>query len=314
MRPGEAGGARAGFDPVAYISLWMMILIASTSATASKVAVREIPTGLVPLVQFGTAGLVLLPLVWRSKAFRRMIRYDKARLLLTAALFLPIRSNFFFNGIKLAPTTHFALIDAAFPLIVLALATTIGQERPSLGRLIGGLASMAGVAVIFLENLNGRPPEGRDAMLGDLLLVLAVTSGGAYVVVLKPLVVRYGSLPTLAGRCPLLFFDLPAAGGDEHATWSVLGKVSSGAWMALGYLVLVVSIGGLFFQASRPRRLDASQCRGLSTTSFRSWTVLCGHLHRQEGDDAHGNARRLVPRWPSSERTGPPIYSDVTIS
>ena len=64
----------------------MMILITSTTATAAKVAVRDLPTGLVPLVRFGTAGLVLLPIVWRSEAFRRMFRQDRGRLLLTAAL------------------------------------------------------------------------------------------------------------------------------------------------------------------------------------------------------------------------------------
>ena len=82
---------------------------------------------------------------------------------------------------------------------MLALATAIGQERPSSGRLLSVLASMAGVAVIAVGNLGDRSPEGRDALLGDLLEVFAVISWGAYLTVGKPLVARYGSLPTLAG-------------------------------------------------------------------------------------------------------------------
>src|SRR5882757_5649495 len=95
------GGARGEVDPVAYAFLGMMILITSTTATAAKVAVRELPTGLIPLIR-----------------------------LLTAALCVPINQTFFLNGTKLAPTTHVALSYAACPLVVLALATAIGQERP----------------------------------------------------------------------------------------------------------------------------------------------------------------------------------------
>ncbi len=273
----DSDGARAGADPVAYAFLGMMILITSTTATAAKVAVRELPTGLVPLVRFGAAGLVLLPMVWRSEAFRRMFRHDRARLLLTAALAVPINQTFFLNGTKLAPTTHVALIYAACPLIVLALATAIGQERPSSGRLLSVLASMAGVAVIALGNLGDRSPEGRDALLGDLLEVFAVISWGAYLTVGKPLVARYGSLPTLAGTFLVgAALDAPIAAATAGG-WAALGAVSPGAWRALGYLVLVPSVGGLLFQNLALRRLDASQVATFGNVSTLL-TMLWGHL------------------------------------
>src|SRR5579871_6574878 len=97
---GDGGGT--GIDPLAFLFVTMMVLITSTTATAAKVAVRELPTGLVPLVRFGTAGLILLPLVWRSEAFRRLCRREPARLALAAALCVPINQFFFLNGTKLA--------------------------------------------------------------------------------------------------------------------------------------------------------------------------------------------------------------------
>ena len=270
-------GARDGVDPVAYAFLAMMVLITSTTATAAKVAVRELPTGLIPLIRFGTAGLALLPLVWRSEAFRRMIRLDRGRLLLTAALCVPINQTFFLNGTKLAPTTHVALIYAACPLVVLALATAIGQERPSSGRLMSVLASMAGVAVIALGNLGDRSPEGRDALLGDLLEVFAVTSWGAYLTVGKPLVARYGSLPALAGTFLVgAALDLPIAAATT-GDWAALGSVSPVAWRALGYLVLIPSIAGLLFQNLALRRLDASQVATFGNVA-PLLTMLWGYL------------------------------------
>jgi drug/metabolite transporter (DMT)-like permease len=206
-----------------------------------------------------------------------MFRLDRSRLLLTAALCVPINQTFFLNGARLAPTTHIALIYAACPLVVLALATMIGQERPSSGRLFGVLASVVGVAVIALGNLGDRSPAGRDALLGDLLEVFAVTSWGAYLTVGKPLVARYGSLPALAGTFLVgAALDAPIALATTGA-WSALAGVSRGAWWALGYLVFVPSIAGLLFQNLALRRLDASQVATFGNVA-PLLTMLWGHL------------------------------------
>lgn len=275
--PAGDGRGAGGADPLAFAFVAMMVLITSTTATAAKVAVRELPAGLVPLVRFGAAGLVLLPIVWRSEAFRRMIRVDRARLLLTAALCVPINQTFFLHGARLAPTTHIALIYAACPLVVLALATMIGQERPSSGRLFGVLASVAGVAVIALGNLGDRSPEGRVALLGDLLEVFAVASWGAYLTVGKPLVERYGSLPTLAATFLVgAALDLPIAAATT-GDWAALAGVSSRAWWALGYLVFIPSIAGLLFQNLALRRLDSSQVATFGNVA-PLLTMLWGHL------------------------------------
>ena len=205
-----------------------------------------------------------------------MFRLDRGRLLLTGALCVPINQTFFLNGAKLAPTTHVALIYAACPLVVLALATAIGQERPSSGRLLGVLASIAGVAVIAIGNLGDRTPEGRDALLGDLLEVFAVISWGAYLTVGKPLVARYGSLPTLAGTFLVgAALDLPIAAATGN--WAALEGVSTGAWMALGYLALVASIAGLFFQNLALSRLDSSQVATFGNVA-PLLAMLWGHL------------------------------------
>jgi drug/metabolite transporter (DMT)-like permease len=272
----EPGEPRGGADPVAFAFVAMMVLITSTTATAAKVAVRELPTGLVPLVRFGVAGLILLPFVWKSEAFRRLWRRDPARLALAAVLCVPVNQFFFLNGTKLAPTVHVALIYAACPLIVLALATAIGQERPSSGRLLSVLASVAGVVVIALGNLGDTSAEGRDVMFGDLLEVFAVTSWGAYIIVSKPLVARYGPLPALAGTFLVgVVLDLPIAAATGR--WTALEGISTGAWLALGYLAVVASIGGLLFQNLALGRLDASQVATFGNVA-PLLTMAWGHL------------------------------------
>src|SRR5262245_49918086 len=140
-------------DLGAFVFLGLMVLIGSSTAPAAKFAVRELPVGLLPLVRFGIAGLCLLPIVWRTAAFRRMFRHDLGRLVATAAFCVPINQSFFLNGTRLAPTSHVALIYAACPLVVLVLAWALGQERLVLDRVAGIITSVSGVVVIGLGNL-----------------------------------------------------------------------------------------------------------------------------------------------------------------
>ena len=261
----------------AYGCLALMVLISSTTAPAAKIAVRELPAGLIPLVRFGVAGLCLWPIVGRGGRLGRMLRQDGWRLVAAAALCVPINQGFFLNGAKLAPATHIGLIYAACPLVVLALAAALGQERLAAGRVLGVCFSVAGVALIALENVLRADPAGRDALRGDLLEVGAVLAWGAYLTVNKPLVDRHGALPTLAATFLVgCMLDLPVA-FVTLPTWPPLSGISAAAWLGLAYLAVVVSIGGLAFQNLSMRNLDASQVATFGNVA-PLLTVLWGYL------------------------------------
>jgi drug/metabolite transporter (DMT)-like permease len=190
-----------------------------------------------------------------------MVRESGGRLLVTAALCVPINQTFFLNGARLAPTSHVGVIYAACPLVVLLLATALGQERLVPSRLAGVLASVLGVVVIGLGTFWHGDDAGRLVFWGDLLTVGAVTSWGAYLTVSKPLIARYGALPALAATFLAgSALDLPLAVASLAGTdWSVLSAGSPTAWRALAYLSLVVTIFGLACQNLALRRLDSSQ-------------------------------------------------------
>ena len=88
-------------DNSGYLFLVLMVLIGSSTATAAKFAVRELPIGLLPIARFGTAGLCLLPIVLRNGRWALMLREDCARLFLAAALCVPVNQCFFLSGARL---------------------------------------------------------------------------------------------------------------------------------------------------------------------------------------------------------------------
>lgn len=260
----------------ALVYVALMILIGSCTAPAARFVVRELPVGLIPLIRFGVAGLCLLPIAWRMPGFRAMFVSDWKRLTLTAMLCIPINQSFFLSGTRLVPTTHVALIYSACPLIVLGFATALRQERLIPARLIGVLSSMIGLGVIALGNANAGT-AGSTAAYGDLLLVGAVVSWGAYLTVGKPLLARYGSLPVLAGTFLVgAAFEIPIA-LFTSPYWSPLSQVSWTAWGALAFLTLFVSILALLFQNAAMRLLDASQVATFGNVS-PILTIFWGYL------------------------------------
>jgi drug/metabolite transporter (DMT)-like permease len=189
----------------------------------------------------------------------RLVRQDGWRLAVAAALCVPVNQTFFLNGTRLAPTSHVALIYAACPLVVLLLATALGQERLVMNRLMGVLASVAGVAVIALDGLWRGGAGGRATLQGDLLLVGAVASWGAYLTASKPLIARHGPLTTLVGTFLVgALLHAPVAAVTAPG-WTPLSEASPAAWWGLAYLTLIVTVVGLAFQNMAMRRFDASQ-------------------------------------------------------
>jgi drug/metabolite transporter (DMT)-like permease len=261
----EAGASRGdsesgrGSDPAAWAYLALMVLITSSTAPAAKFAVQELPVGLLPLIRFGVAGLCLLPVAGGARVLARLLREDGGRLLLAAALCVPINQTFLLYGARLVPTAHIALIYAACPLVVLILATLLGQERFDPGRTLGVLASVLGVVVIALDNVRQGGDAGRAVFRGDLLTVGAVISWGAYLTVSKRLIARHGALPALAGTFLVgAAIDLPLALATLPGS-PPLSAASPAAWRGLAFLTLVVTVFGLACQNQAMRRLDASQ-------------------------------------------------------
>lgn len=246
-------------DRSAYLYLVLMVLIGSTTATAAKVVVAELPVSIVPLLRFGGAGLCLLPLAWHGGKLQRVLHESAGRLLACGALCVPINQTFFLHASRLAPTTHVGLFYAVCPLVVLLLAVALGQERLSARRVLGILGTVLGVVVVGLGDWWEGSSAGTETLRGDLLLVGAVVSWGGYLAVCKPLVARHGAIPALAGTFLAgALLDLPIAlvSGMPLARLPAASRL---AWGSMLYLTLIVTVCGLACQNQALRRLDASQ-------------------------------------------------------
>ena len=255
----------------AYLHVALMVLFGSTTAPAAKFVVHSLPLASIPLIRFALASFCLVPLLWFKGGLGRLFRQDAWRLVLAAALCVPMNQAFFLGATKLGLTSHVGLFYATCPLVVLLLAWGFRMERPNFTRLAGVLLSVAGIVVIgighYLEHRSAATDAAHSVVLSDLLLLGAVASWGGYIVVSKPLIVRHGAMTVLAGTvltgcllsAPFAFLDFPSL--------SALKQVPISAWSGLIFLGLFITPFAWAYQNLALRSFDASQVATFSNAS-----------------------------------------------
>ena len=144
-----------------------------------------------------------------------------------------------------------SLIQGFIPVCIALFASVFLKEKLSAVQIIGIIASLIGVMLIgFLSSDNNS--DTRNSITGNLLMIIAVISWGAYTIMSKktahfdPLLIT--SLSTFVGSACLL----PAAIFENwHSGWPVIHLNS---WLAILYLG-AVSSGICYLLYSKALRL-----------------------------------------------------------
>ena len=224
-----------------------------------------------PLVLFraGAAGLVLAALVplgiggargdWRKG--------DLWRLAALGVLVVPVNQFLFFVGLKRTTAAHAALLYGLTPAMVLLLGVARRTETLTRTRVAGIVLAFAGAALV----LSARVPEqvaaseialrqrgGEDALLGDLVILVAVAAWALYTAYSRELVSRLGTVRATAGAMGLgaiafVPFGLPSAAGVDWAA------VPASVWLAILWLVVGSSVISYLAWYYAIRRLEPSR-------------------------------------------------------
>ncbi|MBK8913679.1 MAG: DMT family transporter [Phycisphaerales bacterium] len=207
--------------------LFSFVIIAGLTHPAAKDAIDGgIPGagtrhGFPPLTlgfaRFAIAALLLLLtqalLTRRGDPRPRPIeRSDWPRLLIAAALCVPLNQAFFLIGIRLSSPSHGGLFYGLNPVLLFLLTLMLGRARwsPRIG--LAALLAFGGAMLAVAENL-----QDRWSLLGDGLLLGAVLTWAAFTLVLGPLSTRYGALRAITLVMGLgALMNLPVLLVDAH--------------------------------------------------------------------------------------------------
>lgn len=183
-----------------YLLLSITTMIAGLTPVAARLATAELPPLSLAFVRFGVAGGLL---AFTTKALGMRLSFPRtawSRLILLAALCVPLNQIGFLFGIKLSNATHAGIAYALVPMLAYWFSLAGGSSFYSHRMTMASTLAVAGAVVVILATQGPSSDVfevSRQVFLGDGLLLTAAVTWALFVVLSQPVVRRYGAWPTL---------------------------------------------------------------------------------------------------------------------
>ena len=185
----------------------------------------------------------------------RIERDDYPRLIVSSLLGVAINQMLFFTGLNHTTPVDAAIINSVNPIMVLVFAAWLLKEKVSSTKLAGILLGATGaMMIIFL----GNPLSIKGGHLtGNMFIVANTTVWSLYLVISKPLMVKYNPFLLmrwifLIGFIGVLPFTFQQAMQIDISTFD------SYTWFAILYIIVGTTFLAYFFITFSLKRLSSS--------------------------------------------------------
>jgi drug/metabolite transporter (DMT)-like permease len=240
----------------------------------------ELPPITVVLWRFLLSATVFCLLIAFTPGPKLPPRSEWRRVLLLGLLAGPINQVLFFYGLAHSSASHAALLYALTPLGVYLLSLARGHERPSSRATLGIFTALVGVVVLLLG--RGLASAG-GSLLGDLLILAAVSAWVVYTTEGKPFAAAHGPVRStswsMVAAALLLVPVMPFALAPARTL-----AASAPALGSIVYLALLTSVVAYLIWYYALSKVPASRVAIFSNlqpaaTAIAAWLVLGEPLH-----------------------------------
>ncbi|HTP80913.1 MAG TPA: DMT family transporter [Bacteroidota bacterium] len=237
-----------------YVVVLLQVLLAGCTHIVAKAVVADVdPLALTFLRSVISCGGLYFLLKVRGRRVS-LKREDRGRMMLVGMM-ATLNQLLYLLGMKHTTAANGALLYATTPVLVLILSGSILREKITAWKAAGVVLAFAGVAVIMFE--RGLTVSS-EYTLGNILIFLAVVAWSLFTVIGRPLVLRYGPLPSTSAATFMgsaMYFPVGIA-----ATWSLpFGALSLADWMGILYLGIGTSILSYLLWYAALQRIDAGR-------------------------------------------------------
>ncbi len=226
---------------------WTMLILANVLWAASYVAAKyvlmDVSVTLMLALRMGISALILLPLLIAKRKELNLTRKALPQLLVLVLAGFIVNKFLEYAGLALTTASDVALLITSESIFTAALSWFLLRER---FRALTGVALLLGFLGVYLiveRSLIPNIPSGGGAfrIVGDLLVVLALSVEAFYTVRGKSLLVKHPPLLiTAASIVGSMVFWLPVAGISIAFTgWQSLGLT---AWLGLAWLAIMSTV------------------------------------------------------------------------
>lgn len=180
-------------------------------------------------------------LFWIFQGFfprQKISRPDLLKLALCGLLGFTLNITLFYSGLNLTTPVDASVIHVSTPIIVLILAALVLREPITSRKLWGIMLGIGGALILILW---GRHRQfGAQTALGNILVVLNMVCYALYLVILKPLVLKYHTVTILKWISLFGFLFVIPLSARSMLEISFAG-FDLYAWSALTYIIVLTT-------------------------------------------------------------------------
>ena len=242
---------------IAYLCLAASMALVGSYVGLSKVLVLVFPIFLLAWLRFGIAALAMARWVQRGAGEDALNRHDRVLLFLESFF-----GNFLFSvcmlfGVSMSTALAAGVIMAGMPGAVAVLSRLFLNERIATRVMLGIACAVGGIALVSFTK-HGDAADHGSSLLGNLLLLGAVTCEASYVVIGKRLTgsvspKRISALINLWG----LILVTPL--GLWQALSFDFGGVAAGSWWLLLFYSIAASVVTVWLWMTGLRHVPAAK-------------------------------------------------------
>lgn len=200
--------------------------------------------------------LIALTIQFSIKELRKLKieRADYPRLILSSLLGVAINQMMFFTGLNHTTPVDAAIINSSNPIIVLLFAAWLLKDKISSSRLTGIILGAAGALLLIIF---GNRAAGNGHLNGNIFILVNTTAWSLYLVVSKPLMVKYNSFVLMRwifmiGFVAVLPFTFSQAREIDYAAFDTR------TWLSILYIIFGTTFLAYFFITYSLKRLSSS--------------------------------------------------------
>jgi drug/metabolite transporter (DMT)-like permease len=236
-----------------HLALLAVQVCFASMAVAGRFALRDIPPNAIVTVRVVGGALVFWLLALRGPTIR-VARGDLPRLAGCAALGVIVNQLLFVNGLSLSSATHASMLGATIPVFTATFAVLLGVERWRAARFGGIFLALAGALLL----IAAKPPAGAGSnpMLGDTLIVVNCLSYALFLVIVRPLTVRYPPMLLVAIIFTIAAPVIAVAGAPGWADLAPRLRAEHLGWLT--FLLAFPTVGAYALNQIAMRDAEAS--------------------------------------------------------
>jgi drug/metabolite transporter (DMT)-like permease len=220
---------------------------------AGRIALRDLPADAIVITRM-TAGAIGFYAWARATAPIRIARADWPMIVLLALLGVIGNQLLFMHGLSRSTATHAAVLGSTIPVFTAIFALALGREPLRAGRLAGIGVAMCGAIVLAIARDAGGA-SGDQPMLGNLMILGNSACYGLYLVLVRPLALRYSPIVLIAA---LFIVGTIVTAPLGAIAWAHAPALTTEDLESLAFLILVPTWGAYALTQIALRHAESS--------------------------------------------------------